>query len=210
VPACRLRPMASVSMWSPVFKDWYSRRTLGSLEKTSMIVNNFSGRIRRSESETPEGRNSASSSVLQTWLLTVITALPGQAKRAAARSVADRDDGKGDKGAVRGDLAVDRVIVGIWRDARSARASRMVEASPMFLEFCGLRDRILWSTIRYGRRPETMRMVGGSQYGRQSSHLPQTILCERHDRSHFKVTISENRVKRVTRRDCLCSTLSPS
>ena len=64
----------------------------------------------------------------------VMTALPGQAKRATARSAADKDDGKEGKGAVRGDLVVDNVIVGMRRAERSARASRIAEASPILLD----------------------------------------------------------------------------
>jgi hypothetical protein len=127
-----------------------------------MDVNTFQDVFGDLNLEAPGGRHNASIFFfLQTWLLTVITALPGQAKRAAARSAADREDGRGANGAVRGELAVDRVIVGIWRNARSARASRIVEASPILLDLCGLGDRILWSKIRYGRPPEREGMDGG-------------------------------------------------
>lgn len=65
----------------------------------------------------------------------VMTALPGQAKRAFARSSHDRLDGRGCNGAVSGDKAVERVIVGMFRAERSARASCITKASAISLGF---------------------------------------------------------------------------
>jgi hypothetical protein len=50
----------------------------------------------------------------------VMTALPGQAKRALARSVRDMDLGRGFSGAVRGDRAGEKSIIGMCRCIRSA------------------------------------------------------------------------------------------
>lgn len=81
----------------------------------------------------------------------VITAFPGQAKRALARSSRDMVSGRGSRGAVRGDKAVDNGIVGMSRDDRSARTSRGVVKALTILSTVGMAEAspILWTSLYF-------------------------------------------------------------